>query len=214
MPKIVNKQVADLSPYEIQSLRMRDKLKGLSPSDKLKAWYASEEPFDLNEMETRLKERWEFARVHFMDCKMYSEIVEELVDEFGISPQLAKIDIRNMRHTFGDTDEISKQAHRQRAQQMALKAYKMAENDKDAATMIKASKQYLIATGADSPDSDQLDVQKLMEDRTYVEVLDPGIRELLMGIIANFNGVVDSSKVFEMIMSQKQVVDIPHEMVA
>lgn len=206
-----NLATSEMSPYELQSMRIREKLKGLSATDKLKAWYASEEPFELSELEERLRERWEEARRLFLDNKMYSEIVEELVAAFGISPQMAKIDIRNMRHTFGDTDEISKQAHRQRAINMALKAYQKATEDDNVGHMIKAAKYYALVSGALDPDQDTMDVQKLMNDRTYVEVLDPGVRDMMLALISQFGGVVDSSKVFEAIMAAKGAEYTEHE---
>jgi hypothetical protein len=211
MARGANLATTEMSPYQLQSKRIREKLKGLSATDKLKAWYGSEDPFELNEMENRLRERWEEARRLFLDNKMYSEIVDELVAAFGISPQLAKIDIRNMRHTFGDTDEISKQAHRQRAINMALQAYRKAEKDGDVGQMIKAAKQYALVSGALDPDQGTMDVQKLMNDRTYVEVLDPGVRDLFLALIGQFGGVVDSSKVVEAIMAAKGSEYTEHE---
>ena len=180
-----------------QSAAKREKLVGLSEVEIVKAWYTTDEPFDLNPAEDRIRKRWDLAKSLFLQRKSYSETVELLMSEFGISISQARVDIRHMRATFGPIDEVPKIARRQLAMEMSLEAFELAKTAKDVDGMTKATKAYIQAAGLDKDDTEPFDLEKLMKDRTYVEILDPQIRTLFLNLIAQGGGVLDTTMMFK-----------------
>lgn len=191
------------TPEQRRQMALRERLRGLGEADIVKAWYQAEEPFDLNEREDSIRKRWDFAKAQFLDRRTYGEIVASLQYQFGVSVAQARIDIRNMRHVFGPLDEVPKAAHRVRAEQMILKAYNMALQKEDHDAMTRATEVYVKITGIDRDDAERVDIEKLMKERTYVEVIDPTIRNLLLNFLAQSGGVVDSAALFERIYPAK-----------
>lgn len=196
-------KVLSLPPEARRQIAIRERLRGLGEVDIVKAWYESEEPFDLNDREDSIRRRWDYAKAQFLDRKTYTETMNALVEEFGVSIAQARVDIRHMRHTFGPLDEVPKIARRQLAMQMALKAFGIAEEEKDADGMAKATKAYISAAGLDKEDTEPFDIDKLMKIRTYVEVMDPSIRDMLLNLLAQSGGVMDTSILFERVHAAK-----------
>jgi hypothetical protein len=62
---------------------------------------------------------------------------------------------------------------------------------------------YMAATGVDKDDPDTVDLDKIMKERTYIEALDPALRELLLNFLAQSGGSVDTAKLFETIYAAK-----------
>lgn len=191
------------TPAQIEDLRIREKMRGWAETDIVAAWFQSEVQFDLTPREDHIRQRWQAARAHFLNLKNYGEVVELLQEEFAISLPQARNDVRNMQRLFGDLERVTKDAHRARAIEMSLKAFRQAETDKDAAGMAAATKIYYLAAALDKEDADKIDMEKLMKERTYVEVIDPTIRNLLLNYIQQSGGVVDVSKLFEKIYEAK-----------
>lgn len=196
-------EIAALSPAARESLKVRESLKGRSEPEIVAYWYKSETPFELKPIEDQIRQRWDWAKAQFLALMPYGEVVKSLMDEFEIGVSQARYDIRNMRHAFGNLDEIPKQVHRERAIEMSLRAYKLAELDKDADGMAKATKVYIMAAGLDKDDTEAVDIACLMKERVYVEALDPIVRNFLLNFLQNAGGAVDASKLFEAVYAAK-----------
>jgi hypothetical protein len=190
-------EASALTPAQRAQVAIRERMKGMGEVDIVKAWYQSEEPFDLTDREDLIRRRWDWAKAQFLDRKTYTEIIESLQEEFGISGPQARIDIRNMRHVFGPIDEVPKAAHRARAVEMVLKAYEIALEKKDQDGMTRAAEAYAKITGIDKDDPERFDLEKVMQDRLYVDVLDPEVRNLLLNFLNNAGGSADAAKFFE-----------------
>jgi hypothetical protein len=197
-------EIAALTPAARESLKIRESLKRMSEPEIVAFWYKSETPFDLKPIEDHIRQRWDWAKAQFLALSPYGEVVSSLMSEFNISVAQARNDIRNMRHAFGNLDEVPKQVHRERAIEMSLRAYKIAEADKDADGMAKATKVYIMAAGLDKDDTETVDIEKLMKERIYVEALDPIVRNFLLNFLQNSNGVIDASKLFEAVYAAKE----------
>jgi hypothetical protein len=206
-------EIAALTPAQRESLKIRDSLKRMSEPEIVAFWYKSETPFELKPIEDKIRQRWDWAKAQFLGLSTYMETVESLMKEFGISIAQARNDIRNMRNAFGNLDDVPKAVHRERAIQMALKTYKLAEKQEDPDGMAKATKVYILASGVDKDDVDHVDLEKLMKERVYVEALDPIIRNYLLNFLQNSNGIVDSSQLFEAVFSAKGSEFIDYETV-
>ena len=199
--------IAALPPEIRRQMAVRERLRGLGEADVVKAWYASDEPFDLNDREDTIRRRWDWAKAQFLALASYGEVVQSLMREFGISIAQARIDVRNMRHAFGNLDEVPKAVHRERAIEMTLKAYKIAESKQDSDGMTRAAEAYARIVGLDKDDAERLDIEKLMKERTYVEVLDPTVRSLLLNFLQASGGVVDVSAFFERVHTVQESGD-------
>ncbi len=204
---MTSSEIAALPPETRRQMAVRERLRGLGEVDVVRAWYQAEEPFDLNEREDAIRRRWDFAKAQFLDRRTYGEILAVLQSQFGISISQARNDIRNMRHVFGPLDEVPKAAHRVRAEQMILKAYNMALQREDFDAMIRATDAYARIVGLDKDDAERVDIEKLMKERTYVEVIDPTIRNLLLNFLAQSGGVVDTSALFEQVHPVRESAD-------
>lgn len=201
------KQQSELPVEHRRQVALRERLTGLGEVDIVKAWYEAEEPFELNEREDAIRMRWDFAKAQFLKRKTYQKTIKALMEEFEISISQARIDIRNMRYTFGPLDEVPKIARRQLAMNMALEAFDVARTAKDSDGMSKATKAYITAAGLDREDSEPFDLEKLMRDRMYVEILDPTLRNLLLNLLDQSGGVMDTSIMFERVNSAKNAED-------
>lgn len=180
-----------------QNAAKRERLVGLSEVEIVKNWYTTDDPYELTESEDRIRQRWDLAKSLFLQRKTYAQTVEMLMSECGISIAQARVDIRNMRATFGPIDEVPKIARRQLAIEMSLEAFELAKTGKDVDGMTKATKAYIQAAGLDKEDAEPFDLEKLMKDRTYVEILDPQIRTLFLNLLAQGGGVLDTTMMFK-----------------
>lgn len=194
---MTSSEITALPPETRRQMAVRERLRGLGEVDIVKAWYNAEEPFDLNDREDAIRKRWDFAKAQFLDRRSYGEIIASLQAHFSISVAQARNDVRNMRVVFGPLDEVPKAAHRVRAVEMVLAAYNIAEAKQDSDGMTRAAEAYARITGLDKDDAERIDIEKLMKERTYVEVMDPQIRNLLLNFLAQSGGVVDVSAFFE-----------------
>jgi hypothetical protein len=216
MPKKIN-VTTDLSLLEIKALRQRDQMKrdGLnSMKQRLIAWYTMEDPFELNEREQQMQARWERAKALFLEGRTYTDITETLRDEFDISIQAARKDVADIKNIFSPSDKIDKAQHRERAIEMIMRVYRNASNVGNDKLMLKAAQQYAVITGLDKPDEETYDIEKKMADRTYVEALDPQLRDMLMAIVTNAGGNIDTSKIFEGVMQAMPTHTADYEEVA
>lgn len=192
-------------------MKIRERLKGMGEVEVLKVWYRGEETFELTPAEDAIRRRWDFAKAQFLALQSYGETVTALQEEFDISIAQARNDVRNMRHAFGNLDEVPKALHRERAIEMALRAYKQAEKDKDSDGMSKATKTYILAAGLDKDDSEKIDLEKLMKERIYVEALDVQVRSFLLNFLRKGGGTIDASKLFEDVYAAKDVEFVDYE---
>ncbi len=195
-----------LSPEQRKQVAIREKLHGMAQTDIVRRWYESEEPFDLTPTEEEIRKRWDFAKAQFLDRRTYTQTMEALMDEFSISIAQARNDIRNMRATFGPIDDVPKIAKRQLAMKMALEAFDVAKEGKDPDGMSKATQAYIKAAGLDREDQEPFDLDKLMKERTYVEIIDPQIRTLLLNVLAG-GGSLDTTMLFQNLQATKDKAD-------
>lgn len=204
-------KAADITPDQLPALRRAERLRGLSDSEVVQLWYRAPDADDwtLTERQDHIRQRIDFAKAQFLARRKYMEIAEDLVQEFRVSIATARNDIRAAMHIFGDLDKVPKEAHRQRAIEMALSTFRLAEAKEDADGMAKATKNYIAATGLERDDADAPDMEKLMKERVYVEVMDARLRDMLMQFVTQSGGAVDMSKIFEAIHGQ--AVDVEAE---
>lgn len=205
--------VLDLTPEERVEIALREKMKGWAEKDIVAAWFRSTEKFELSAREDYIRQRWTQARALFLAMQTYAEIVEALQQDFGISISQARNDVADMQRMFGDIEKVSKDAHRARAIEMSLSAFKTAKDEKDSAGMAAATKTYILATGIDRDDPAAQDLEKAMQERMYVEVLDPRLRSMLHNYAEKQGGVVDTTKLVEAVISamDEGYIDIESE---
>lgn len=207
------KDTSDLSLPEITELRRREKMRGLSDQDVVRAWYQAEDSdtWQLTPRQEAMRQRWDFVKAQFLRRHRWQHICDTLVKQFGVGVATARRDITAAMHLFGDLDKVPKEAHRQRVIEMALETFHIAKTEKDSAGMAKATMAYMTATGVDRDDAEQVDIEKLMRDRTYVEVLDPALRELLLNFMQQSGGSMDVTKLFETIYKAKNADYVQYE---
>lgn len=208
--KIKTSEILSMSPTERKQLAIRERMKGMTTVDVVRAWYTAEEPFNLTTEEDDIRRRWDFAKAQFLDRKPYAETLKAVMDEFSVSISCARNDVRNMRHTFGDLDEVPKQAHRLRAIEMSLAAFEVAREAKDGKAMAAATKVYADACGLGKDDAERIDIERMMKERTYVEALDPLARNFLLNFLKQ-GGSVDSSQLFDKMYEASQGAFIDYE---
>lgn len=179
-------------------------MRGWSETEIVTAWFRAEDPFELTIKEDNMRRRWMAARAYFLQLLSYAEVVENLQRDFTIGIAQARVDIRNMQAVFGEIEKVTKDAHRARAIEMALKTFKTAELTDDTAGMAAATKTYILATGIDKDDPEKVDLEKIMRERIYVEALDEDVRNLLLNFMQQSGGLVDGSKLFEGLYAAKK----------
>lgn len=210
------KAIAEMSLEEITAFRRTERLRGLSDNEVVHLWYraADGEEWTLTPQQDAIRQRWDMAKARFLKRDSYAEVAAALVEEFGIGIATARRDIAQAMKCFGDLDKVPKEAHRQRAIEMSLLAFKVAKKQKDAGSMTKATMAYIAATGVDKDDAEGIDIEKIMKDRMYVEVLDPAIRELILNLIQQAGGSIDVSQVFEKIYAAKGADYVAYESIS
>lgn len=204
-------QASALTPAQRAQVAVRERLRGRGEVDVLKIWYSGEEVFDLTPAEDAIRRRWDFAKAQFLSMRTYGDTVEALQQEFAVSIAQARNDIRNMRDAFGNLDEVPKALHRERAIQMSLATYRLAEAKEDADGMAKATKNYILAAGLDHDDAEKIDLEKLMQERIYVEALDVQVRSFLLNFLRQGGGSIDASRLFEAVYAAKDAQFIDYE---
>ena len=192
-------KASDITKKSLPELRRKERLRGLPDTEVVQHWYkaADADQWTLTPRQEQIRRRIDFAKAQFLARNTYMQIANTLVTEFGVSIATARNDIRAAMQVFGDLDRVPKEAHRQRAIEMALETFRMAEALKDTEGMAKATKNYIAATGVDKDDPDLPDLEKLMRERIYIEVLDTRMTDLLQQFITQSGGSVDMSKLFE-----------------
>lgn len=192
-------KASDITKKSLPELRRKERLRGLPDTEVVQHWYKADDAdqWTLTPRQEQIRQRIDFAKAQFLARNTYMQIANTLVTEFGVSIATARNDIRAAMQVFGDLDRVPKEAHRQRAIEMALDTFRMAEALKDTEGMAKATKNYIAATGVDKDDPDLPDLEKLMRERIYIEVLDTRMTDLLQQFIAHSGGSVDMSKLFE-----------------
>jgi len=204
---------ADATPEKIGELRRLERMRGMPDRDIVTAWYRAKDAdtWVLTDKQTEIRQRVDFAKAQFLARHNYADTIEALVTQFEISSATARRDIEQSMLVFGSLAEVPKQAHRARAVEMALATFRMAEVKEDATGMAKATVAYIQATGIDKDDPDGIDVEKIMRERTYIEVLDPALRELLLNFLTHSGGSVDVSTLFERLYAAKEGEYVEYE---
>ena len=199
------------TPEQLPELRRKERLKGLSDIEVVQLWYKAPDADDwtLTPRQDAIRRRIDFAKAQFLARRTYMEIAHDIEEEFSVSIATARNDIRAAMQVFGELDRVPKEAHRARAVEMSLAAFRLAEDQKDPDGMAKATKNYILATGVDKDDPDLPDLEKIMRERIYVEVLDARWGDLLRQFIDRSGGSVDMSRLFEAIYGAAQ--DVEHE---
>lgn len=205
----------DLTPVQLAELRRKERQRGMADTDVVKAWYQAEDADDweLTPRQQAMRERWDWVKAQFLRRHRYQHVCDTLVQQFGVGVATARRDIKAAMDLFGEIDRVPKEAHRARAIEMALETFHVAKKNGEAGDMAKATSAYIAATGIDRDDPDQLDIQKLMQERTYVEALDPQLRELMLNFLEQAGGSIDVSKLFEKIYAAKNADYVPFESV-
>ena len=164
-------KASDITKKSLPELRRKERLRGLPDTEVVQHWYkaADDDQWTLTPRQEQIRRRIDFAKAQFLARNTYMQIANTLVTEFGVSIATARNDIRAAMQVFGDLDRVPKEAHRQRAIEMALETFRMAEALKDTEGMAKATKNYIAATGVDKDDPDLPDMEKLMRERIYAE---------------------------------------------
>lgn len=204
-------KAADITPERLPELRRKEQMKGLTDAEVVQRWYRAPDAdsWELTPRQEQMRRRMDYAKALFLDRKKYNQIAQAMVDEFGIGIATARNDIRAVMKVFGELDQVPKEAHRARAIEMALDTFEMAKKEKDTDGMAKATKNYIVATGVDKDDPDAPDLDKMMKERVYAEVLDPVLRDLLLRYVTQSGGTMDMTKLFEAVHGP--VEDIAHE---
>jgi len=199
-------KASEITPGNIGELRRLERMKGLGDREVVSAWYRAEDAdtWNLTPRQEEIRRRVDFAKAQFLARLGYEDTMNALASEFSIGIATARRDIAQAMNLFGNIDKVPKEAHRARAIEMALATFKVAEQEADAGGMAKATLAYISATGLDKDDTDAVDMEKLMKERTYVEVLDPALRDLLLNFLAQSGGSVDVTRLFEKIYEAKQ----------
>lgn len=192
-------KASDITKENLPELRRKERLKGLPDTEVVQLWYKADDADDwtLTPRQDLIRRRIDFAKAQFLARNTYMQIAHAIETEFGVSIATARNDISAAMQVFGDLDRVPKEAHRQRAIEMALDTFRMAEALKDTEGMAKATKNYIAATGVDKDDPDLPDLEKLMRERIYIEVIDKRMSDLLQQFIAHSGGSLDMSKLFE-----------------
>lgn len=192
-------KASDITKENLPELRRKERLKGLPDTEVVQLWYKADDADDwtLTPRQDLIRRRIDFAKAQFLARNTYMQIAHAIETEFGVSIATARNDISAAMQVFGDLDRVPKEAHRQRAIEMALDTFRMAEALKDTEGMAKATKNYIAATGVDKDDPDLPDLEKLMRERIYIEVIDKRMSDLLQQFIAHSGGSVDMSKLFD-----------------
>lgn len=203
----------EITPEQLPELRRKERQSGMNDRDIVAAWYRAEDAdtWTLTPRQEDIRRRADFAKAQFLSRKNYTDTANAIVEEFAVSISTARHDIAFAMRLFGDIDKVPKEAHRARAVQMALDTFRVAKKGKDAAGMAKATLAYITATGVDKDDPDAADIEKIMRERTYVEILDPALRELLLNFLEMSGGSVDTSRLFEKLYEAKNGEYIEYE---
>jgi hypothetical protein len=123
-------------------------------------------------------------------------IVENLINDFGLSVAQAWRDLHLAEALFGNLRESNKAMKRQIAENMALETYRVAKKLDDARGMAAANKNYIEATGVGLEDSNLPDFEKL-QPNIYVTVLDEDVRAMFQKFIEKSGGSLDLTKLIE-----------------
>jgi hypothetical protein len=132
----------------------------------------------------------------------HKEILEFLTIEHEFNPRTAYRYIKEAQLIFGAFSKIDKNIHRQRAMEMALQAYKKAEEANKPREMAMAVKAYTEAGGLNREDPDLPDFSKL--DASLVVVVLPEEQRSLIATLLQ-GGAVDLNQL------PNQTIDIEHE---
>lgn len=194
-------------------LRRQERMRGMNDRDIVAAWYRAEdaEYWKLTQRQEDMRRRMDQAKALFLARKTYTEVYTTIAEEFGVAISTARYDIAAAMKLFGDLERVPKEAHRARAVEMALETFAVAKEAGDAPGMAKATMAYMAATGVDKDDPDTVDLDKIMKERTYIEALDPALRELLLNFLAQSGGSVDTAKLFETIYAAKNEEYVEYE---
>lgn len=189
----------------LPELRRKELQRGMADADVVRAWYRAEDAdtWTLTPRQQAMRQRWDWVKAQFLARHRYTHICETLVSQFGVGVATARRDIKAATSLFGEIDRVPKEAHRARAIEMALETFEAAKAADDPDGMAKATNAYMNAAGLDKEDPDQLDIEKAMGQRVYVEALDPGLRELLANFMQQSGGSVDVASFFEKIYAAK-----------
>lgn len=192
-------KAAAITKENMPDLRRAERLRGLPDTEVVLLWYKADADADwtLTPRQDLIRQRIDYAKAQFLARNTYMQIAHAIETEFGVSIATARNDIRAAMQVFGELDRVPKEAHRARAIEMALETFRMAEAMKDTEGMAKATKNYISATGVDKDDPDLPDLEKLMRERIYVEVIDARMNDLLQQFIAHSGGSLDMSRLFE-----------------
>ncbi|MEM9835149.1 MAG: hypothetical protein AAF828_01525 [Bacteroidota bacterium] len=99
--------------------------------------------------------------------------------------------MNDAREVFGDMRVVNKNLQRYRAEQMALKAYEIAEGKDNERGMVAAVKAYIEATGMNVLDPDMPELEKL-QPSLNVMVVPPGMEEIIKQQMAG--GVINDTE--------------------
>lgn len=169
----------------------RDRKKDLQV---LEAYYAGDrEKESLSDHQLEKLDRIEAIYRMLLDWKSQLSIVKKIVKLFKVSRTQAYREIQETQFIFGNNKRANKEFKRHMAEQMALKAFKVAKEDKDAKAMASATRAYIEASGCNLSDPDLPDFEKL-QPNVYPIILDAKTEALLSQLIAT-PGAINLSKI-------------------
>lgn len=184
-------RMAEEEPEVFAELRAKERIRGLDDRQVVELYFREGLDCALTDRQQKIHDRWVAVRRLFLGkMASYTKICKELVEVHGVSVTTARRDIADMTRIFGAVDAVAKDAHRLRAIEMSLKAYRVAEKAKDADAMTRAAKAYREAAGLDT-DTDAPDMQRLMNERVFPLALDEGVRTMLLAALMQSGGTLD-----------------------
>lgn len=203
-------------PEQLAVLRAQERIKGLPDREVVKLYFREGLACPLTERQSKIQERWNQVRRLFLtDAATYTEILDALMNDFGVAIATARRDIRDATAVFGSLDAVNRDAHRLRAIDMTLKAYRLAEKNDDPEAMTKAAKAYAEVAGVNE-NNDVPDFEKMMTERLYATVLDDGVRTLLLAFLQQSDGSLDVTSILQNVKARKPDIEtieyeeVPH----
>lgn len=205
-------RIAEEEPDEFALIRARERIKGLGDREVVDLYFREGIGCPLTDAQQFIADRWSAVRRWFLtDIETYGSICDKLMADFGVAIATARRDIRDATKIFGQLDVVHRDAHRVRAIDMALAAYRVAEKASDSDGMVKAQRAYAEAAGIHA-DADAPDFDKIMDQRVYATVLDDQVRELFLAVLQQGDGSVDVAALMRGVRAaQPTTIDVEHE---
>lgn len=160
---------------------------------------------DLRRSEREYLDQLKLIEAMWSDGKTDRAVRNALCEKFHLHDNSARKLLGECMLVFGDIREVNRKMQRYRAEQMAIKAYELAEIAGDYKAMIAATKAFAEANGLNNDDPDLPEFANL-DPGVIVTVLPDGMEEMVRQLAAT-GGVIDHTKLPE----ELELPDLPPE---